>query len=80
MQSVLDDKSAYCERQLLRAMKKTARLPLLTGIQKNTLGKAPDPGFRQQLRLDIRAQDLFQLVTEGRVTDRDYKEKPVVLF
>lgn len=67
-------------RQLLRAMKKTARLPLLTGIQKNTLGKAPDPGFRQQLRLDIRAQDLFQLVTEGRVTDRDYKEKPVVLF
>ena len=67
-------------RQLLRAMKKTARLPLLPGIQKNTLGKAPDPGFRQQLRLDIRAQDLFQLVTEGRVTDRDYKEKPVVLF
>lgn len=67
-------------RQLLRAMKKTVRLPLLTGIQKNTLGKAPDPGFRQQLRLDIRAQDLFQLVTEGRVTDRDYKEKPVVLF
>lgn len=67
-------------RQLLRAMKKTARLPLLTGIQKNTLGNAPDPGFRQQLRLDIRAQDLFQLVTEGRVTDRDYKEKPVVLF
>ena len=67
-------------RQLLRAMKTTARLPLLTGIQKNTLGKAPDPGFRQQLRLDIRAQDLFQLVTEGRVTDRDYKEKPVVLF
>lgn len=67
-------------RQLLRAMKKTARLPLLTGIQKNTLGKAPDPGFRQQLRLDIRAQDLFQLVTEDRVTDRDYKEKPVVLF
>lgn len=52
----------------------------MTGIQKNTLGKAPDPGFRQQLRLDIRAQDLFQLVTEGRVTDRDYKEKPVVLF
>ncbi|WP_415963621.1 nucleotidyltransferase family protein [Acidaminococcus fermentans] len=67
-------------RQLLRAMKKTARLPLLTSIQKNTLGNAPDPGFRQQLRLDIRAQDLFQLVTEGRVTDRDYKEKPVVLF
>jgi len=66
-------------RQLLRAMKHTARLPLLTAIQKDTLAKAPSPAFRRQLQLDLRAQDLYQLVTEGKITDRDYKEKPVML-
>ena len=60
-------------------MKHTARLPLLTAIRKDTLAKAPSPAFRRQIQLDLRAQDLYQLVTEGKITDRDYKEKPVML-
>jgi len=64
-------------RQLLRAMKETARLPLLTVLRKNTLAQAPTPAFRQQLELDLRAQNLYQLLTEGRITDKDYRMRPV---
>ncbi|WP_297862006.1 nucleotidyltransferase family protein [uncultured Acidaminococcus sp.] len=64
-------------RQLLRAMKGTARLPLLTALRKNTLAQAPTPAFRQQLELDLRAQNLYQLLTEGRITDKDYRMQPV---
>ncbi|WP_075579898.1 tRNA(Met) cytidine acetate ligase [Acidaminococcus massiliensis] len=64
-------------RQLLRAMKETARLPLLTALRKNTLAQAPTPAFRQQLELDLRAQNLYQLLTEGRITDKDYRMQPV---
>ena len=65
-------------RQLLRTMKQRAALPVLTGIQKDTLAKAPDEVFRQQLALDLRAQDLYDLLTEGKITGRDYKNKPVM--
>ena len=64
-------------RQLLRALKKTARLPLFPALEKNTLAQAPSPAFRQQLELDLRAQDLYQLLTEGRITDKDYRIQPV---
>lgn len=64
-------------RQLLRAMKKTARLPLFPALEKNTLANSPSPAFRQQLELDLRAQDLYQLLTEGRITDKDYRIQPV---
>lgn len=66
-------------RQLLKAMKKRATLPLLTTIQKDTLKKAPAPVFRQQLTLDLRAQDLYELLTEERITGKDYKERPVMV-
>lgn len=66
-------------RQLLRAMKKRATLPVLTGIQKDTLAKAPDEAYRRQLTLDLRAQDLYELLTEGRITGKDYKNKPVIV-
>ncbi|MGM9518802.1 MAG: nucleotidyltransferase family protein [Acidaminococcus sp.] len=65
-------------RVLLRTMKQRAKLPVLTGIQKDTLSKAPDEAFRQQLTLDLRAQDLYDLLTEGKITGRDYKNKPVM--
>lgn len=67
-------------RQLLRAMKQRATLPVLTGIQKDTLRKAPEETFRQQLQLDLRAQDLYELLTEGRITGKDYRERPVMSF
>ena len=58
-------------------MKGTARLPLLTALRKNTLAQAPTPALRQQLELDLRAQNLYQLLTEGRITDKDYRMQPV---
>lgn len=66
-------------RQLLRAMKQQAALPVLTGIQKDTLQKAPDKAFQQQLTLDLRAQDLYELLTEGWMKGRDYREKPIMV-
>lgn len=63
-------------RQLLRTMKQRAALPILTSIRKDTLQKAPSEAFRQQLTLDLRAQDLYDLLTTGRMEGRDYREKP----
>lgn len=65
-------------RKLLKAMKKRAALPVLSSIEKNTLAKAPDEAFRRQLALDIRAQELYELLTEGKIAGRDYKKKPVI--
>lgn len=66
-------------RQLLRTMKQQAGLPVLTGIQKDTLAKAPGEAFRQQLTLDLRAQDLYDLLTVGQIEGRDHKERPAIV-
>lgn len=63
-------------QKLLHRIKKEGALPLLTSVQKNTLQTA-SPLFRQQLQLDLRAQNLYELLHTGQITDADYKNKPV---
>lgn len=66
-------------RELVKHMKTTATLPLLTNINKDTIEKAPTETFRNLLALDLRATDLQELVTTGKVTHKDYMEKPVIV-
>ncbi len=66
-------------RGLAKKMKETATLPVLTNINKDTLAKAPTEAFRDILTVELRATDLQELVMTGKVTHKDYKEKPVIV-
>ena len=66
-------------RELLKQLKETASLPLLTNINKDTLTKAPSTAFKELLSMDLRATDLYELITKGKITKPDYKKAPVFL-
>lgn len=83
----LQEKPAYLRvlafnhtgRQLLKSMKTTATLPLLTKI-----GGQPWTGqneaFRQQLELDFRATDCWSLIQQGRLPlQSDYLISPAYI-
>lgn len=66
-------------RELLKQLKKTAKLPVLTNINKDTLSHGPSAAFKDLLTMDLRATDLYELVTKGTITKPDYKLPPVFL-
>ena len=66
-------------RELLKQLKETASLPFLTNINKDTLTKAPSTAFKELLSMDLRATDLYELITKGKITKPDYKKAPVFL-
>ena len=57
-------------------MKQTAAVPILPCLEKDTLSHLPAEG-RRLLKLDVRATDLYELITTGKITDLDYKKAPV---
>jgi predicted nucleotidyltransferase len=63
-------------RALLSRMKQTAAVPILPCLEKDTLSHLPAEG-RRLLKLDVRATDLYELITTGKITDLDYKKAPV---
>jgi len=63
-------------RQLLKAMKKTATLPILTKLHKNEeVGKSK--AFQAELATDIAATNLYDLLNESNGFNRDYLVSPV---
>ena len=66
-------------QEVVKKMKETAALPILTNINKDTLAKAPTEAFRDILTIDLRATDLQELVSTGEVTHKDYKDHPVIV-
>jgi predicted nucleotidyltransferase len=63
-------------RKLLAEMKDTAALPILTSIEKDTMANLSERG-RKLLQLDIRATNLYELITQEKISDLDYKMAPV---
>lgn len=63
-------------QQLLKAMKKSAALPIITKMHKNELYRQP-PNFQKSLQLDIAATNLYDLLTDTHGFNRDYTTSPL---
>jgi predicted nucleotidyltransferase len=64
-------------QELLKRMKKEARLPLLPIIEKDTRKRLNDEASIK-LELDMRATNLREWLAQGTLSDLDFKKKPVM--
>ena len=62
-------------RQLLKTMKTTATLPLITKLHKNEFNDKP-AAFRAELATDLAATNLYDLLKSGTGYNRDYLVRP----
>lgn len=63
-------------QKLLKEMKSTSTLPLLTKLHKNELEGQPE-AFAQSLRADIAATNLYDLIKHTGAYNRDFTTSPV---
>jgi len=63
-------------RRLLKAMKQTATLPILTKLHKNE-GCEQSKAFQAELVTDIAATNLYDLLNENNSFNRDYLVSPI---
>ena len=63
-------------QQLLKAMKKTATLPIITKLHKNELLNKP-ANLQKSLQMDIAATNLYDLLTNTDGFNRDYTTSPL---
>lgn len=66
-------------RTLLKTMKTTAKLPVLTKIGRDVYLQHPAKSFRQLLQLDMLATDTYATLCGQAVSHQDYTTSPVYL-